>query len=85
MSGRLSVDFVRSWLLHISTRINISILTDFLIKLMQLPVSFFDSKKTGDILDKGKEAAADVYDQAAAVVDDAYEAASGRIRDETSA
>ncbi len=52
-AGRLAVDFVRSWLLlHISTRINVSILTDFLIKLMKLPVSFFDSKKTGDILQR---------------------------------
>jgi len=51
--GRISVDFVRSWLLlHISTRINISILTDFLIKLMKLPVSFFESKNTGDILQR---------------------------------
>jgi ATP-binding cassette, subfamily B, bacterial len=51
--GRLSVDFVRSWLLmHISTRVNISILTDFLAKLMSLPLSFFDSKKTGDILQR---------------------------------
>lgn len=51
--GRLAVEFVRSWiLLHISTRINISILTDFLIKLMKLPVSFFDSKHTGDILQR---------------------------------
>jgi ATP-binding cassette subfamily B protein len=51
--GRLVTDFVRSWiLLHISTRINISIVTDFLIKLMKLSVSFFDSKKTGDILQR---------------------------------
>ncbi len=52
-AGRIAVEFVRSWiLLHISTRINISILTDFLIKLMKLPVSFFDSKHTGDILQR---------------------------------
>jgi ATP-binding cassette subfamily B protein len=52
-AGRLAVEFVRGWiLLHISTRINIAILTDFLIKLMKLPVSFFDSKKTGDILQR---------------------------------
>jgi ATP-binding cassette, subfamily B, bacterial len=52
-AGRLITDFVRSWiLLHISTRINISILTDFLIKLMKLPLSFFDSKRTGDILQR---------------------------------
>ncbi|MBT2559786.1 peptidase domain-containing ABC transporter [Pedobacter sp. ISL-68] len=51
--GRTSVDFIRSWiLLHISTRINISILTDFLIKLMKLPMHFFDSKMTGDIMQR---------------------------------
>jgi len=51
--GRMSVDFIRSWiLLHISTRINISILTDFLIKLMKLPMSFFDAKMTGDIMQR---------------------------------
>lgn len=52
-AGRLIIEFVRSWiLLHISTRINISILTDFLIKLMKLPVSFFDTKHTGDIMQR---------------------------------
>jgi ATP-binding cassette, subfamily B, bacterial len=51
--GSTSVGFIRSWiLLHISTRINISILTDFLIKLMKLPVSFFESKTTGDIMQR---------------------------------
>jgi ATP-binding cassette subfamily B protein len=51
--GRMSVDFIRSWiLLHISTRINISILTDFLIKLMKLPMAFFDTKMTGDIMQR---------------------------------
>jgi len=51
--GKITVDFVRSWiLLHISTRINVSILTDFLIKLMKLPVGYFDSKQTGDILQR---------------------------------
>ena len=51
--GRLFVEFVRSrLLLYISTRMNISILTDFLIKLMKLPLSFFDSKRTGDILQR---------------------------------
>jgi ATP-binding cassette subfamily B protein len=51
--GRMSVDFIRSWiLLHISTRINLSILSDFLSKLLRLPISFFDSKMTGDILQR---------------------------------
>lgn len=47
------VSFIRSWiLLHISTRINISILSDFLIKLMKLPISFFDTKMIGDIMQR---------------------------------
>lgn len=51
--GKLTVDFIRSWiLLHISTRINVSILTDFIIKMMKLPLRFFDSKQTGDILQR---------------------------------
>ena len=51
--GRVSVEFIRSWiLLHVSTRVNISILTDFLIKLMKLPMSFFDTKMTGDIMQR---------------------------------
>jgi len=51
--GQTSVDFIRNWvLLHINTRINISILTDFLIKLMKLPISFFDSKMVGDIIQR---------------------------------
>lgn len=53
LAGRLVTEFIRSWiLLHISTRINIAILTDFLMKLMRLPLSFFDSKRTGDILQR---------------------------------
>lgn len=52
-AGRIGVEFIRSWiLLHISSRINISILTDFIIKLMKLPMSFFDTKMTGDIMQR---------------------------------
>lgn len=51
--GRMSVDFIRSWiLLHITTRVNISILTDFWAKLMRLPMGFFDTKMTGDIMQR---------------------------------
>ncbi|MHB1179067.1 MAG: peptidase domain-containing ABC transporter [Daejeonella sp.] len=51
--GSTSVGFIRSWiLLHISTRINVSILTDFLIKMMKLPMSFFDTRMTGDIMQR---------------------------------
>ncbi|MEO6523813.1 MAG: peptidase domain-containing ABC transporter [Mucilaginibacter sp.] len=52
-AGSTTVNFIRSWiLLHISTRINISILTDFLLKLMNLPISYFETKTTGDILQR---------------------------------
>lgn len=51
--GRTMVEFIRSrLLLHISVRINLSILSDFWIKLMRLPVSYFDTKHTGDILQR---------------------------------
>lgn len=51
--GRTSIEFIRSWiLLHISIRINISVLTDFFIKLMRLPMSFFDVKLFGDIMQR---------------------------------
>jgi len=49
--SRTIVDFIRSkLLLHISTRINISLILDFFIKLMKLPMSFFDTKLMGDLL-----------------------------------
>jgi len=52
-ASRMSVDFVRSRiLLHISARINISIISDFLAKLMKLPAGFFDSKMTGDLIQR---------------------------------
>ena len=51
--AQTAVEFIRSWIiLHISTRINISIISDFLIKLMKLPISFFDTKMIGDIMQR---------------------------------
>ncbi len=51
--ARLSVDFIRSWiLLHVNTRINISLISDFLAKLMRLPIRFFDTKMVGDIMQR---------------------------------
>lgn len=45
-----AVEFIRSWLmLHMSARISLAILSDFLLKLMRLPLRFFDGKMTGDI------------------------------------
>lgn len=47
------VRFIQSWiLLHISVRINVNLIADFLIKLMHLPLGFFDSKNTGDLLQR---------------------------------
>ena len=47
------VGFIRSWImLHIGTRINISLISDFLLKLMKLPISYFDTKMTGDIMQR---------------------------------
>jgi len=51
--GRTMIEITRSWiLLHISSRINISLVSDFLIKLMRLPIAFFDTKMTGDIMQR---------------------------------
>ncbi|WP_458457380.1 cysteine peptidase family C39 domain-containing protein [Pseudobutyrivibrio sp.] len=51
--SRTSVDFIRRWLLlHISMRINISLVSDFFIKLLQLPMSFFDIKLMGDLMQR---------------------------------
>lgn len=52
-AAQTAVEFIRSWiLLHISTRINISIISDFLIKLMKLPIGFFDTKMIGDLMQR---------------------------------
>jgi ATP-binding cassette subfamily B protein len=52
-ASQTAVGFIRAWILiHISTRINISIISDFLIKLMKLPIGFFDSKMVGDLIQR---------------------------------
>jgi ATP-binding cassette, subfamily B, bacterial len=49
-AGSMAIEMIRSWLmLHMNSRINISIISDFLIKLMKLPISYFDTKLIGDI------------------------------------
>ena len=48
-----AVGFIRGWiLLHLGTRINIALISDFLIKMMRLPMSYFDTKMVGDILQR---------------------------------
>ncbi len=51
--SRVSVEFVRSWiLLNISMRLNLTILSDFIYKMLKLPLSFFDTKRFGDVLQR---------------------------------
>ncbi len=50
MISQTAVGFIRSWImLHVSARVSISLISDFLIKLMKLPVRFFDTKMVGDL------------------------------------
>lgn len=51
--SQMAVGFIQSWiLLHVTTRINIALIADFITKMLRLPISFFESKKTGDILQR---------------------------------
>jgi ATP-binding cassette, subfamily B, bacterial len=51
--GQTANEFIRAWLmLHVTTRISISLISDFLLKLMKLPIAFFDVKLIGDIMQR---------------------------------
>lgn len=51
--SQMIVHFIQSWiLLHVGVKLNVDLLTDFLSKLMKLPIGFFDSKMTGDLLQR---------------------------------
>lgn len=51
--SRITVEFIRGWiLLHLGTRINVSLISDFLAKLMRLPMRYFDTKMTGDLMQR---------------------------------
>jgi ATP-binding cassette subfamily B protein len=51
--SRTAVEFIRGWiLLHISSRLNIALISDFLSKLMRLPIRFFDSRMVGDLMQR---------------------------------
>lgn len=51
--GRTGLEIIRGWiLLHLSTKVSISLISDFFQKLMDLPIAFFDSKMTGDIIQR---------------------------------
>ncbi|WP_136465407.1 peptidase domain-containing ABC transporter [Flagellimonas onchidii] len=52
-TSKSAVELIRSWiLLHITSRVNINLISDFLVKLMRLPISFFDSRRVGDIIQR---------------------------------
>ncbi|MCC6180270.1 MAG: peptidase domain-containing ABC transporter [Bacteroidia bacterium] len=51
--GRTTIDVIRSYILmHVSSRINILLASDFFVKLMKLPIRYFDTKMTGDIMQR---------------------------------
>ncbi len=51
-----AITFLQSWItLHVNTRISISLISDFLTKLMKLPLQFFDTKNIGDIMQRIKD------------------------------
>jgi ATP-binding cassette subfamily B protein len=51
--GKTSIEIIRNYILmHVSSRINISLVSDFFVKLMKLPISYFDTKMTGDIMQR---------------------------------
>ncbi|MCR5713494.1 MAG: peptidase domain-containing ABC transporter [Bacteroidales bacterium] len=51
--GQAAIDFLRGWVtLHLSMRINLAVTTDFLVKLMRLPIAFFERRMTGDIIQR---------------------------------
>jgi len=50
---QMGMSFIQSWItLHTNARISISLISDFLTKLMKLPIRFFDAKNIGDILQR---------------------------------
>ena len=51
--GKTTIEIIRNYILmHVSSRINISLVSDFFVKLMKLPISYFDTKMTGDIMQR---------------------------------
>lgn len=51
--SQTAVEFIRGWImLHVNTRVNVALISDFLAKLMRLPISFFDTKMMGDLMQR---------------------------------
>ena len=54
--GSSTIDIIRNWImLFIGTRISITIISDFLKKLLQLPIKFFETKMIGDFNQRIKD------------------------------
>lgn len=55
--GEVAITILQGWiLLHVGTRVNVNLVSQFLTKIMRLPIGFFDQKTTGDLLQR-------IYDQ----------------------
>lgn len=51
--GKTAIDFIRRWLLlHISVRLNLFLVSDFFMKLLKLPMAFFETKLVGDFMQR---------------------------------
>lgn len=51
--GKIGIEIARKWiLLHLSARLNFKLLSGFFIKLMRLPIAYFDSRLSGDLLNR---------------------------------
>ena len=51
--GRTVIEFIRGWILvHVGTRVNVAVISDFLMKLMQLPLNYFERRNMGDVLQR---------------------------------
>ncbi len=51
--GQTANGLIRNWIsLHVTTRVSISLIANFLAKLMRLPIAFFDAKMIGDIMQR---------------------------------
>lgn len=51
--SKITSEFIKNWFyLHVSTRVSISIISDFLIKVLKLPIGFFSNRSVGDIMQR---------------------------------
>ncbi len=47
--GSITIEIIRNWImLYLGTKLSVTIISEFLAKMLQLPIKFFDSKMMGD-------------------------------------